>query len=42
MRIAIGSDHRGFAHKQTLLEHLRQLGHEVLDCGCPGPEAAAC
>jgi ribose 5-phosphate isomerase B len=36
MKIAIGSDHRGFAAKQRLVPLLRQLGHEVLDTG---PEA---
>jgi ribose 5-phosphate isomerase B len=33
MKIAIGSDHRGFAAKQRLGQLLRQLGHEVLDVG---------
>lgn len=34
MRIAIGSDHGGFAYKSAIMEHLYKLGHEVLDCGC--------
>jgi RpiB/LacA/LacB family sugar-phosphate isomerase len=38
--IAIGSDHRGFPHKERLAAHLRQAGHTVLDCGCDGPESA--
>jgi RpiB/LacA/LacB family sugar-phosphate isomerase len=40
VRIAIGSDHRGFAHKTRLAIMLGEQGHEVLDCGCPGPEPA--
>ena len=33
MRIAIGSDHAGFALKQHLIETLRRLGHDVDDRG---------
>ena len=33
MRIAIGSDHRGFEVKRRIAPLLRQLGHEVLDLG---------
>lgn len=33
MRVAIGSDHAGFALKTHLSETLRSLGHEVLDLG---------
>jgi ribose 5-phosphate isomerase B len=33
MRIAIGSDHRGFAVKQRLVKLLQQLGHAVHDAG---------
>ena len=33
MRVAIGSDHAGFELKQRLAEHLRALGHDVLDVG---------
>ena len=33
MRIAIGSDHRGFSIKQKLVELVRSLGHEVQDLG---------
>jgi len=40
VRIALGSDHRGFPHKQRLLEALAAAGHEVTDCGCRGPESA--
>ena len=40
MKIAIGSDHRGFAHKERLLRALELDGHTVADCGCRGPDAA--
>ena len=33
MKIAIGSDHRGFEAKRRLAESLRSLAHEVLDVG---------
>ena len=33
MRIAIGTDHAGFALKATVIEVIEQLGHVVLDCG---------
>jgi ribose 5-phosphate isomerase B len=39
MRIAIGSDHRGFALKEALKELLGELGHEWVDFGCQGEEA---
>lgn len=32
-RIIIGSDHAGFDLKHRLKDHLKQLGHEVLDKG---------
>lgn len=35
MRVAIGSDHAGFALKERLREHLASLGHEPSDFGCP-------
>ena len=34
MRIAVGSDHRGFRLKQTLMQHLASAGHVVVDFGC--------
>ena len=37
-RIAIASDHAAIEMKAALAEHLRGLGHEVLDLG---PEGAA-
>jgi ribose 5-phosphate isomerase B len=33
MKIAIGSDHRGYAVKQRLITVLRQLEHQVVDLG---------
>ena len=33
MHIAIGSDHAGFALKESLAGHLRAAGHQVLDLG---------
>lgn len=37
MRIAIGSDHAGFAYKQRLVTMLRARGHEVADHGTDSP-----
>ena len=33
MRVALGSDHAGFALKNEIGEKLRALGHEVVDVG---------
>jgi len=33
MRIAVGSDHAGFALKSLLADHLAAAGHDVLDLG---------
>src|SRR5262249_59339461 len=33
MKITIGSDHAGFELKALLIEHLRQLGHDLIDVG---------
>jgi ribose 5-phosphate isomerase B len=38
VRIAVGSDHAGFALKQETAERLRREGHEVLDVGTHTPE----
>lgn len=35
MKIAIGSDHRGFEAKRRLIPFVQNLGHEVIDAG-PG------
>ena len=39
MKIAIGSDHRGFPLKAQLLSMLSKAAHEVFDLGCTGVEA---
>jgi RpiB/LacA/LacB family sugar-phosphate isomerase len=33
MRIAIGSDHAGFALKQHIMQFLKAAGHDILDLG---------
>ncbi len=37
-RVAIGSDHAGYALKEALAEHLRERGLEVQDLGTDAPE----
>jgi ribose 5-phosphate isomerase B len=39
MRIAIGSDHRGFETKRRLAALLQKLGHEVVDLGPASAES---
>jgi ribose 5-phosphate isomerase B len=39
MRIAIGSDHRGFQLKEMLIATLRSKDHEIEDAGTNGPES---
>jgi len=39
MKIALGSDHGGYALKCELAEHLKSLGHEVADFGCHSTES---
>jgi ribose 5-phosphate isomerase B len=39
MRIAIGSDHRGFQVKAKISDLLQKLGHEVVDCGACGTDS---
>jgi ribose 5-phosphate isomerase B len=33
MRIGIGSDHAGFRYKESIKEHLEDLGHQIFDFG---------
>lgn len=33
MKIVIGCDHGGFDHKNAIVEHLKNRGFEVTDCG---------
>ena len=39
MRIAIGSDHRGFTTRGKVVELVRRLGHEAVDRGAFCPDA---
>jgi ribose 5-phosphate isomerase B len=39
MKIAIGADHAGFVLKESLLETLRQDGHEIFDHGAHSAES---
>jgi len=39
MRIALASDHAGFALKDELAAWLRDSGHVILDLGTNGPES---
>ncbi len=39
MKIAIGSDHRGFEVKRRIIALLRQLGHHMIDVGPEGRES---
>ena len=39
MRIAIGSDHAGFALKQHISAQLIAAGHEIQDYGCDSPDS---
>ena len=39
MKVAIGSDHAGFALKESLRERLSAQGHQVLDYGTHGTES---
>ena len=39
MRVYLGADHAGYELKQQIIEHLRQSGHEPIDCGAFGYDA---
>ena len=39
MRIAIGTDHRGFEIHTKVVELIKRLGHEVVDVGTFSPDA---
>ena len=34
MRVAVGSDHAGFALKKEVIKHLEEMGVTVCECGC--------
>jgi ribose 5-phosphate isomerase B len=40
MRLALGSDHAGFALKEAVKALLADEGHAVVDVGCDSPERA--
>ena len=40
MKVALGSDHRGYPHKALLIATLRDRGVEIFDQGCPGEDSA--
>ena len=33
MRVYLGCDHAGYELKEQIVEHLKQAGHEPVDCG---------
>ena len=39
MKIALGSDHRGYATKERMKSMLTAWGHAVIDCGAPSEES---
>ncbi len=39
MKVAVACDHAGFALKETVLNKIKELGHEALDCGCDGAQS---
>jgi ribose 5-phosphate isomerase B len=38
MKVAVGFDHAGFPLKKTVLEAVREAGHEPIDLGTDSPE----
>ncbi|MFW6134984.1 MAG: RpiB/LacA/LacB family sugar-phosphate isomerase, partial [Elusimicrobiota bacterium] len=39
MKIAIGSDHRGFLLKEKIKKFLKRGGHSIYDAGCSSNES---
>lgn len=39
MKVAVACDHGGFPLKNTVIDTIRALGHEVLDLGTDSPES---
>jgi len=39
VKIAVGSDHAGFDLKQSIIDFLHDMGHEVLNQGCYSTES---
>ncbi len=40
MRIAVGSDHAGYALKAAVAKHLADAGHQVIDLGTDSPDVS--
>lgn len=40
MNVAVGTDHAGFALRDTVFEAIRRAGHTVVDCGARVHDAA--
>jgi len=40
MHLAIGSDHRGFPHKELIRSYLEERGFALTDCGCDSAASA--
>lgn len=38
MKVAFGCDHAGYVLKQAVIDHLKSMGHDVVDFGCYTPE----
>lgn len=38
MKVAVACDHAGFPLKETVVNKIKELGHEVLDCGTNSAE----
>lgn len=36
MRVYLGSDHAGYEFKQQIIGHLKESGHQPIDCGAVG------
>lgn len=39
MKVAVGSDHRGYQVKCRVIKHLQERNHEVIDLGTNSPES---
>lgn len=39
MKISIANDHGGFVLKTIIRDHLKELGYQVIDCGCESEDS---
>ena len=39
MKISIANDHGGFELKKIIRDHLKELGYQVIDCGCESSDS---